>query len=158
MRNYNPKDWSSFIFDLRKADTLRKLFPFLLVFGTYSWLIAFLEIDLLKLTSNQHLKNVSLIQPLVGFAISMLLVFRTNTAYDRWWEGRKLLGRLISGSRMLAIKLNAILLPDDETNRSFFISMIPCFAMKLKDHLLSKEARYETDENKQAELPIFDEA
>ena len=23
------------------------------------------------------------------FVISLLLVFRTNTAYDRWWEGRK---------------------------------------------------------------------
>jgi hypothetical protein len=27
---------------------------------------------------------------LLGIVLSILLVFRTNTAYDRWWEGRKL--------------------------------------------------------------------
>lgn len=32
------------------------------------------------------------IQGLIGFVIGLLLVFRTNTAYDRWWEGRKMLG------------------------------------------------------------------
>ena len=27
---------------------------------------------------------------LIGFAISLLLGFRTNSAYERWYEGRKL--------------------------------------------------------------------
>lgn len=31
------------------------------------------------------------IHSMFGFVIAMLLVFRTNTAYDRWWEGRKLI-------------------------------------------------------------------
>ena len=31
---------------------------------------------------------------LIGIVIGLLLVFRTNTAYDRWWEGRKALGDL----------------------------------------------------------------
>lgn len=34
------------------------------------------------------------IHPLVGFLIAMLLVFRTNTAYDRWWEGRKMIANI----------------------------------------------------------------
>ena len=42
---------------------------------------------------------------LLGFAISMLLVFRTNTAYDRWWEGRKLWGALVNTSRNLRFEL-----------------------------------------------------
>jgi putative membrane protein len=42
---------------------------------------------------------------LLGFVISMLLVFRTNTAYDRWWEGRKQWGSLMNGSRNLALKI-----------------------------------------------------
>ena len=36
---------------------------------------------------------------LVGGALGLLLVFRTNTAYDRFWEGRRLWGFLISRVR-----------------------------------------------------------
>jgi putative membrane protein len=35
----------------------------------------------------------------VGGAIGIFTSFRTNSAYDRWWEGRKLWGRLINTSR-----------------------------------------------------------
>ncbi|HUS50732.1 MAG TPA: bestrophin family ion channel [Candidatus Paceibacterota bacterium] len=31
---------------------------------------------------------------IVGLVIGLLLVFRTNTAYDRWWEARKLFGSI----------------------------------------------------------------
>ncbi|WCK52821.1 bestrophin family ion channel [Aneurinibacillus sp. Ricciae_BoGa-3] len=39
---------------------------------------------------------------IVGGALGLLLVFRTNTAYDRYWEGRKLFGGLTSATRSLA--------------------------------------------------------
>ena len=32
----------------------------------------------------------STLHSLVGIVIGLLLVFRTNTAYDRWWEARKI--------------------------------------------------------------------
>lgn len=35
-----------------------------------------------------------------GAAIGIFCSFRTNSAYDRWWEGRKLWGRMINVSRM----------------------------------------------------------
>ena len=35
----------------------------------------------------------------VGGALGIFVSFRTNAAYDRWWEGRKLWGRLINTSR-----------------------------------------------------------
>jgi ion channel-forming bestrophin family protein len=38
----------------------------------------------------------------VGFALSIFLGFRNNTSYDRFWEGRKLWGRLINTTRSLA--------------------------------------------------------
>lgn len=34
-----------------------------------------------------------------GAAIGIFASFRTNSAYDRWWEGRKLWGRLVNTSR-----------------------------------------------------------
>ena len=39
---------------------------------------------------------------LVGLALSIFLGFRNNTSYDRFWEGRKLWGRLVNVSRTLA--------------------------------------------------------
>ncbi len=39
---------------------------------------------------------------IVGAAIGIFVSFRTNSAYDRWWEGRKLWGRLINTSRHFA--------------------------------------------------------
>lgn len=38
---------------------------------------------------------------LIGLALSIFLGFRNNTSYDRFWEGRKLWGRLVNTSRSL---------------------------------------------------------
>jgi putative membrane protein len=39
---------------------------------------------------------------LVGVALGLLLVFRTNASYDRFWEGRKCWGSIVNESRNLA--------------------------------------------------------
>lgn len=91
---------------------------------------------------------------LLGFAISMLLVFRTNTAYDRWWEGRKLWGSLVNNSRNLAIKLSVILSPEEKEQRAFFRKIIPAYAYALHKHLKSEETRIELFE-KSASVQIF---
>lgn len=38
----------------------------------------------------------------LGAALSILLVFRTNSAYGRWWEARTIWGALVNQSRSLA--------------------------------------------------------
>jgi putative membrane protein len=85
----------------------------------------------------------------------MLLVFRTNTAYDRWWEGRKLWGQLVNVSRNLAIKLAAYL-PEDKATRSFFARVIGIFSFELKQHLRSEKTRLELDALPHPEIPDFD--
>lgn len=40
----------------------------------------------------------------VGAALGIFVSFRTNSSYDRWWEGRKLWGRLVNTSRHMAIE------------------------------------------------------
>lgn len=37
----------------------------------------------------------------VGAALGIFISFRTNSSYDRWWEGRKLWGALVNVSRHL---------------------------------------------------------
>jgi putative membrane protein len=156
MISYNPKDLFKFLFTFYRGDTFRKLFPFLLFIGLYSWLVEYLVRDYYHLPDNSFLKNISMMHTLLGFAISMLLVFRTNTAYDRWWEGRKQWGTLVNNSRNLAIKLNSMLPADDEKNRSFFSKLIPRFAWELKHHLHQEETRYQLDDHPHPEIPNFD--
>ncbi len=45
----------------------------------------------------------------IGGAIGIFVSFRTNSAYDRWWEGRKLWGRMINTSRHFGSQVLAYL-------------------------------------------------
>jgi putative membrane protein len=137
MISYNPKDWISFIFRFHKADTFRKLLPLMAMIGIYSGVVAYLEIEYWDLPQDSHVKNISIMHGMLGFVISLLLVFRTNTAYDRWWEGRKLWGALVNNSRNLALKLHAILKEDKD--KVFFRKMIPSYASILNKHLKDEE-------------------
>lgn len=137
MINYNPKEWVSFIFHIHKADTFRKLWPLMLSVSVFSAFIAYLELNHLKLADTSYIKNVGMMHSLLGFVISMLLVFRTNTSYDRWWDGRKLLGSLTNVSRNLAIKVKALNLSKEEID--FFRYAIPKYAFALKEHLREKQ-------------------
>ena len=140
MISYNPKDWFTFIFRFHKADTFRQLLPLIIGICIYAAIIAFLEIEYFKFFANSHLQNLPVMHTLLGFVLSLLLVFRTNTAYDRWWEGRKLWGSLVNNSRNLAIKLAAIL-EDDPEERSFFSKIIPAYAYALHNHLGEENTR-----------------
>lgn len=133
MISYNTKDWFTFIFRFHKADTFRTLFPIMLAIGAYSGIIGYLEVECWELHENDYLKNITIMHGMLGFVISLLLVFRTNTAYDRWWEGRKMWGALVNNSRNFAIKLSAIL--HDEKDRTYFRKMIPAYASILCKHL-----------------------
>ncbi|MFD2569958.1 bestrophin family protein [Spirosoma soli] len=149
MVDYNPKEWFRFLTTLNRADTVRKLLPVIIGIGLYSFIVVH-AIELVGLADNPHLKNFSLLHTLLSFVISMLLVFRTNTAYDRWWEGRKLWGSLVNNSRNLALKLHQLLGPEDAETRQFFQAMIPNFAFSLKNHL-----RHQSTEKEFAPSPSF---
>ncbi|NII82916.1 hypothetical protein H9N25_09480 [Pedobacter riviphilus] len=133
MINYNPKDWSTFIFHIHKSDTFRKLWPLMLAVAVFSGLVAFAELNFFQLSKSSYVTNIGMMHSLLGFVLSMLLVFRTNTAYDRWWEGRKLLGSLTNVSRNLALKIKALKLTEEDVR--FFEYGIPKYAFALKEHL-----------------------
>jgi putative membrane protein len=72
---------------------------------------------------------------LLGVILSIVLVFRTNTAYDRWWEGRKLWGALVNHSRNLAVQIDTTFPPEDRAARAAFARLIGNFAAALSGHL-----------------------
>lgn len=129
MIKYNPKDWFGLIFEFHKSDTLNKLRYVLLVYGLYSLSVIHCKMEYTDFESNMTIHS------LIGFVIGLLLVFRTNTAYDRWWEGRKLLGALVNTSRNLAIKIDTFLPAEAVKRRQYYSQMISNYCFSMKNHL-----------------------
>jgi len=150
MVSYNTKDWFTFIFRFHKADTFRKLIPIMLAIGIYSGVVGYLEVEYWKLSDTNYIKNITIMHGMLGFVISLLLVFRTNTAYDRWWEGRRLWGSLVNNSRNFAIKLTVLL--KDEDDKAFFRKVIPNYAFVLHVHLHDSDTGKQLFDNLDLEI------
>ena len=143
MIEYNNKVWFQHILHFHKTDTFRVLLWEMLIVALYTAVVAAIEIHLLRdIRSSDSgesvakaLKNTTIMHSILGFVLSLLIVFRTNTAYDRWWEGRKLWGALVNNTRNLAVKINSLLPDHCESERTFFNVMIGNFPFALKEHL-----------------------
>ena len=131
MIKYNPKIWFKHIISFNHSDTINKLWKELIALGIFTLGIAYIEIKYIGNT--EKLSELMQVYSLIGFVLSLLLVFRTNTAYDRWWEGRKKWGELVNNSRNLAIKISA--LTDDHEVKAYFKRMISNYVFAMKEHL-----------------------
>lgn len=152
MEIYNPKEWFKSVFYVHKSDTLRKLYPYIFMAVVYSAAVAYIELEYFRLNEISWVKNITVVHSLLGFVLSLLLVFRTNTAYDRWWEARKQWGALTNTSRNFAIKLNGILPKDDKSSRHFFRKIIPVFAQSLFTYLRSDYTTFMLDDEEHPEI------
>jgi ion channel-forming bestrophin family protein len=142
MVTYNPKDWFNLIIHFHKSDTFRILFPAILLLGAITGGITYVEHHYFK---GYLPGNLTLFHQISGFIISLVLVFRINSAYDRWWEGRKLWGSLLNNSRNLAIKFNALVPAHDKATRKALQCMITNFGVALKEHLRGNTAENEIE-------------
>jgi putative membrane protein len=112
----------------------------LLGVGTYSASWAYIETVLFKdYKSVSMVSNIGIIYSILGFTLSLFLVFRTNTAYDRWWEGRRLWGELTNAIRNLCIHLNATLPQNDMQRREYYQSLLSLFPTALRFHLQDRK-------------------
>lgn len=137
MVTYNPKDWFRLIIQFQKSDTFRRLIPAMIAIGVFTAIVVSFEIYVL----HWSFKNITIIHTILGFVLSMLLVFRTNSAYDRWYEGRKIWGDLVNNSRNIGIKINAIV-KDQETKKEL-IHLIINYNYVLKNHLRNSANSHE---------------
>jgi ion channel-forming bestrophin family protein len=92
-------------------------------------------------------------QPILGTVIpsivlGLLLVFRTNTAYDRFWEGRKSWGSIVNNSRNLArqiwVSINEIE-PEDRNDKIGALYLLVAFAIATKQHLRDETVNNELE-------------
>lgn len=64
------------------------------------------------------------ITTILGTALSLLLGFRTNSAYDRWWEARKCWGEIVNDSRTLVRQAAAFIVDVDQKEKDAVVSHI----------------------------------
>jgi ion channel-forming bestrophin family protein len=134
MVNYNPKVWFSLIFHAYSRGVMKTLTPAIIFMTLYTAVMCYVLLDVLRFHESDFHTTISM-HSLLGIVLGLFLVFRTNSSYDRWWEGRKLWGSLVNNTRNLSHKLNAFLDKDDADNRMWFARMIPNFVFALKEHL-----------------------
>ena len=121
--------WLSLIFGSHRLQAVRQVWLMMPLVVLYALGVAALELYWFPGLPEQTNLAASL-----GAVLGLLLVFRTNTAYDRWWEGRKLWGQLVNDSRNLAIKARTFA-AENQAGLQEFGRLITSFAFELKDHL-----------------------
>lgn len=147
---YNPRAWFGLIFEFHRSDTFRKMLWVLVAFSVYAMVLTWTELHYREFFT---FHSTIAVHSLLGFIMGLLLVFRTNTAYDRWWEGRKQWGALVNSTRHFAYQL-AALLPGEEHagDRAALTRLIAAYPSALRHHLRRQDPA-ETLRNLAADSP-----
>ncbi|ANG97688.1 bestrophin [Brucella pseudogrignonensis] len=73
---------------------------------------------------------------LLGIALSIFLGFRNNACYDRWWEARKVWGKLVHVARSFARQTMVLdQLPGAEGARAKLLHYVIAFTQSMVPHL-----------------------
>ncbi len=106
-----------------------------------------------------HLLHIRVSLPILSslipnIVLGLLLVFRTNTAYERFWEGRKAWGTLVNTVRNLSRQILVSISeqhPQEHYAKIAAVKLLPAFAIALKLHLRSQSINDELAANLSSE-------
>lgn len=149
MIDYEARNWFGIVFRLDGSvlpRLLPRIFAATAVGGGAAWLYV-----------ERGAKVPTVAHTLIGVALGLLLVFRTNASYDRYWEGRRLLGAMVNRTRDLARQIACWV--DDERARAELVRLVTLFyavaAMTLRrERDLSKLGERITAEERAALEPL----
>ena len=134
MINYKTNgNWFKDIIHLSRSWTMTRVFRATILIGLYTAGLTVVHIHLLSKVE----MNLGAVFSLIAVVLSIILVFRTNSAYDRWWEGRKQWGALVNHCRNLAI-MGATAFPEQmQAEKHKLAVYISNFCIAFKEHLRS---------------------
>ena len=81
------------------------------------------------------------VHTVLGAALSFIMVFRTNTAYSRWWEARLLWGVVNNTTRSMVCRAPSMM--KNEAAFTQLVTELMAFAVCLKNHLRGVKTRPE---------------
>jgi putative membrane protein len=125
------KQWFKLALQLR-GSVIPSVFGRTLICGLFGVLISIL------FYFNYPVALPTLATLIPNIVLGLLLVFRTNTAYERFWEGRKLWGTLVNTVRNLARQIwiaIATETPSDHEQKIATLRLLVAFCVATKLHL-----------------------
>lgn len=135
--NLKTRNWLDFVLNLRTS-----VIPRIWWAVAVSMIFAFL-ITIFYKSGVNWLHQPTLASLIPAIVLGLLLVFRTNTSYDRFWEGRKIIGNLINDARSLGILLWVNIYEknhQDTEAKMAAVRLIAVFFIALKLHLRKENA------------------
>lgn len=109
MTQYDPHKWTSHLFDI-EGSMVREILG--RVGAAVMWSVAIVMLFHFYPKYGQYLLIPVVAHSLIGTALGLLLVFRTNSSYDRFWEGRKQWGGIVNECRNLTRQTSSWLLAE----------------------------------------------
>ena len=125
-----------------RGSVIPSILPRVLLCGGFGVFISLLHFFKLPVS----LPILSSIVP--SIVLGLLLVFRTNTAYERFWEGRKFWGTLVNNVRNLARQIWVAIEekdPQDIELKKSALRLLPAFAVAMKLHLRQESVNPELE-------------
>jgi len=134
--------WFKLAFQL-KGSVVSAIYKKVIAYGIFGMFISLLY-DLKLPVSQPIFESV-----IPSIVLGLLLVFRTNTAYDRFWEGRKCWGSMVNDTRNLAreiwVSIDEIN-PEDKNKKIAMLYLLVAFSVATKLHLRGEPVNSELDE------------
>lgn len=135
-------NWFQLAFQLR-GSVILSIYQRVIGFGLFSFIVSVLDY-----------LNFPVSQPILGsiipsIVLGLLLVFRTNTAYERFWEGRRLWGNLVNDARNMVWQIGAMMNdiePADRAKRIALLRLVAALLVACKLCLRSEPVNSELEE------------
>jgi putative membrane protein len=130
-------NWFQVVFRL-ESSVIPIIFPWIIFYTVYGFLISLLYYLNFPIAFSQSNRVITSAVLSFNIGLSLLLVFRTNTAYERFWEGRKLWGALVNTVRNLTQQIYVVVKeqsPKDRVSKEAILRLIVAFTVAMKLHL-----------------------
>ena len=128
----SKSNWWTLLFVWR-GSMMKQMLPQLLIVAALSVLAVWTEGTIFKHKVPLNATPFTL----VGVALALFLGFRNSSAYDRWWEARKLWGALVNTMRTLTRQVLTMTgdAPKTAKDKRQFIDMLVAFTYAMRDQL-----------------------
>ena len=97
-QRYEARDWLHNLMNMKHSTVLKEIRGVIFAYTIWSILVVVIQ----KVFQFSVRAKPMVFHSLLGSALGLLLVFRTNSSYGRFWEGRKILDRILNSSRKLS--------------------------------------------------------
>lgn len=129
--------WIEVVVRLLKA-IIPNIFGWVIFCGVYGFFISLLYAINCPIALPKESGFITQAALSFNIGLTLLLVFRTNTAHERFWEGRKLWGALVNATRNLARDLWIVVKEQSQKDRAekeAILRLIIAFPIAMKLHL-----------------------